>query len=55
MAECSLLPREVEQRLEEFMKAGKTGRVEFDIRDGQMVGARFVDAVSVNQGGRVER
>lgn len=55
MAECSLLPREVEQRLEEFMKAGKTGRLVIDINRGSVVGARLEDAIPVNQGGRVER
>lgn len=51
----TLLPLEVAARLEEFLRAGKTGRLVIDINRGRVVGARLEDAIPVNQGGRVER
>lgn len=33
---CELLPPKLHARLEAFMKAGSTGKVELDIKDGSV-------------------
>lgn len=38
-----MIPKHVEQALSEFMARGKTGSVQFDVKDGRIAGAKFTE------------
>lgn len=50
-----LLPAEVETKLMEFLRAGKTGNLQVDIVNGSIQKAKLTESIEMARGGRVER